>query len=761
MTQINQEKALELYRKIHRICANYTISTKHKLSDLRIIFEEMIDSMIKEPRGKGVTLDKKLDAILDPDFYPANVIHEAHELRKELNKHHHPDAPERNADFVLEMSRMLMGFVFLLSDEYPPIDLLSLVQIAFFDETDIETLAKLCDEELSSEQASAASSTNQITIVKAGAGTGKTRMLKYRYLFLQMNPEQRPGGNIFIITYTNKAAIELKARIYKDLLKFNIKEKPFIGTIHSFAYQFILQYHEEVQLEEQFTVLDETEDVELLARMIKTDEKKVVGAFRRRCNIGEMADAGNEILSDVDKARLKDYETFKERHLLLNFDDILRRFARYLEEDKQFYNKVVDNVSCLLVDEFQDVSFSQFRIFEKLLTAKRMNFTCVGDPLQSIYLFRGAYPRIFEHMSNISDSAVFELSQNYRTTGPIAEFANRLAWKFSNPGAINSTKDGQLPMIMKAETVEDEAIAIVNKIISLRSNLQEKPSLGSIAILFRYIKQSENVCDLLNTHAIPYAVVGGQVELKDEIRNILAFVKIASNPKNAIAWERVKRMTDGDLSIPPERSSKLKAGRYLVSQLEELDLNPHCRRVIALMDGLKKAGSFTYSLNELVDWYSSIMVIPESSMPSVQNMLTIASRSKDVKAFLKEVFLNAYDMGLYGTPKRPEGDFLTISTVHSAKGLEWDIVFVANVVDDVYPSFISKQNIIVAESNPNHHSAAELNYIKEEMREDLSVLYVAITRARRQLYISYHTQYFRHMKSLSRFVDKVDPKLYQ
>ncbi len=780
MIKLSAGNATEFYDQIHRICTDNTLSSKHRMAELRLPFESMFNILMGDRSTKGLGLIDKMNLAFDSVDIPEEVVRKAHSVRITLNKYHHASPPEALESDVFSAARDIVGIIYIFSDLMPDAKLSAILGFAGVKPSDLNEVLDILGEFLSEPQLAAACSNNIVTIIQAGAGTGKTHMLKFRAIYLCLKLKEEGEKGLYIITYTNKAAFELKSRIFPALLSLGLfPEKLFIGTIHSFAYSFILDEPQTFGLSNNTSLLDDEEDtsaIESAAALHRVYDKKLIRDLKSKLTLDSAYTDGHIMrpkFSDVQEKIIRAYETFKKEHDLISFDDILTLFNSKLNSDSGYLNKIRSAIDCLLVDEFQDVSAIQAEVFLMLIN-DNMSFTCVGDELQSIFLFRGAEPDVMnDFVNSYPQSLKISMLHNHRATQPILDFVNQLDCSpMQNKVLESSEKTGAKPFVAGADTQESEAVLIVSMIEKL---IRENVNPSAIAVLSRFSVSAESIKDLLQIRKIPYYSVGGMQEMKPHIRDVIAVLKIAGNVKHPICWERLMNKTgmkqlyslnkisslnpkmpllqQFELSVPPEKKPGLLSVFSRKKDNAGLSPEQNFRKVVSLIDNLRSSEEIAGIIAEILDWYREAVPRSDGYDVDFSNLMSLVFNETDLRTLLSTIHLRGHELGFYNVLPKPKEDHIKVSTVHSAKGLEWDHVFVMDANDDTYPAFTTKQ----LSDGPG---TVEKLRLQHYLAEDKRTLYVALTRAKKCLYISYPKKVKSFSKQKSRFLTTISESFY-
>lgn len=626
-------------------------------------------------------------------------------------------------------------------------------------------------EELNPAQYEAASAIDGTYLIIAGAGTGKTRTLVYRVARLvEIGYDPR---SILLLTFTRKAANEMMNRA--AVLLDNRCSKILGGTFHSFANSVLRKYSKAAKLNPSFTILDQgdTQDVINLIRNqggYVTREKRFPNketlnkVYSLSVNTGRaveelieenyphFADQIEKILG-IQKVFMK----YKRRNNLLDYDDLLVYLKNFLEDLNAGTRSLLNSIKFVMVDEYQDTNKLQAEIV-KGLTQLNKNIMVVGDDSQAIYSFRGAnFKNIIEFPRFFDDVKIITLEENYRSTQEVLNFANCV-----NEGAIEkytkhlySTKSGgELPYIVAASTENLQSKFIVEKILELR---EEGVPLEDIAVLFRSSFFSFDLEIELTKANIPFQKFGGMKFVESaHIKDVLAFLRIAANPRDVVSWYRVLLLHEG---IGPKTAQKILD--ELATARLTIKANPETITKFNYNDRIVKLFQLLYKIHTNNDLPSEkLQVVLDYYYPIFKDSYDdFNKRKKDLEIFqnisenYKSLDTLLADMAIEpiidsvidveGTDR--EEEYLTLSTIHSAKGLEWHSVFIIHAVEGYFPSSRSYNN-------------------SETLEEERRLMYVASTRAKQNLFVTYPMNLYDREAGItlskpSRFISEMNPDL--
>jgi DNA helicase-2/ATP-dependent DNA helicase PcrA len=627
--------------------------------------------------------------------------------------------------------------------------------------------------ELNDAQYAAATSVEGPCLVIAGAGTGKTRTLVYRVArLIDIGVDPR---TILLLTFTRRAAEEMLRRA--SLLIDNRCDKVSGGTFHSFANTVLRHYGRKIELEPSFSIMDRP-DSEDLIQMIRTElglnakekrfpRKQTVGeifsmALNKQWTISDLIERDYPHLYDFldDLLRLYErYVEYKKTRGLLDYDDLLIKLKELLEKDEATRRRLSETYRFIMVDEYQDTNRLQADIV-RLLAAAHDNVMVVGDDAQSIYSFRGAnFRNIMDFPKDFPGAKIISLEENYRSTQPILDVTNEIISRASEKyekHLFTSKKEGESPLLIQAESEQMQSRFICQRVLELR---EEGVPLWDIAVLFRSSFHSFDLEIELTRHNIPFVKRGGfQFMETAHIKDLLAHLRVLANPQDAISWGRVLSLLEGvgpqasqkitnwimDASHPIgrlrsfEAKGKVAQGLKTLAQVLEVALEPE-----------RPAESAQY----LMQYYGPILKKnhPEDypkRMRDLEHFLGMTERYRSLERLITDMALepptDSVDSALAVDPD--EGP-LVLSTIHSAKGLEWHSVFIIWALEGRFPSYYNINT-------------------PEELEEERRLLYVAATRAKENLYITYPVKIFdRGMGTVlsrpSQFLEGISEKMLE
>lgn len=566
-------------------------------------------------------------------------------------------------------------------------------------------------------QQKAVKQTKGPVLILAGAGSGKTRVLTYKIAYLIEQRVCEPH-EILAITFTNKAAQEMKDRTLKLLKGSGIDPHslPLLSTFHSFAARVLRRDGGRIGLAPNFTIYDDGDTLDAIKEALGVlglagDKKINPWAIKK-----VISEAKNNMISDMEYPNYArgffqetvakvyiEYQKILRRNEAVDFDDLLHLLIKLFQEEPEVLGKYHQLFKFILVDEYQDTNSAQYQIV-KMLASRYRNLCVVGDASQSIYAFRGAdYRNIVNFKKDYAEAHVFNLEQNYRSTQNILDAATEvISHNKSHPVLKLWTENskGEKLTLYEARSEVDEANFIIEEIKKAVSHQSSAISLSDFAVLYRTNAQSRSFEEIFLKAGMPYRLVGGvQFYERKEIKDVLAYLRLVANPKDSVSLKRI------------EKTGKIRSRKFL-----ELTINPEDATIDILDDILR----VTEYLDYLDDGSEQGLVRIEN----VKELKSVAELFPNLVQFLENVALIqdkqmpvAEGAGDKGQESR-EKEAVTLMTIHAAKGLEFETVFLVGLEEGLFP-----------------HSRSMLD--PTQMEEERRLAYVGITRAKRKLFLSY------------------------
>ena len=600
---------------------------------------------------------------------------------------------------------------------------------------------------LNDKQYEAVVNTEGPVLVIAGAGSGKTKVLTHKIAYLIQEKNVLPW-NILAITFTNKAANEMKERI-AGLVGETAKDI-WMGTFHSICVRILRKHIDQIGYDSSFIIFDTSDQKSLIKKCLKElqiDDKQ----FSEKAVQAEISNAKNDMLEpgeyafkvhgDFRRERIATvYELYQKRlkeNNAIDFDDIINFTIKIFNEKPEIANYYSSKFRYVLVDEYQDTNKSQFTLV-KILAEVNQNITVVGDNDQGIYSFRGAdISNILNFEKDFKNTKIIKLEQNYR--GNILKAANAIIKN-------NETKyekklwtqngEGSLPRVYSADNEYDEASFIVEQISRLKR--EENYKYSDFAVLYRMNTQSRAIGDILRREAIPYKMVGGlKFYERKEIKDIISYLRLAQNPSDNLSLTRVINEPKRGIGKTSLEQVEQMANLHETSMFEVIkDANLYglnrvylkSREFVDLIEDAR-AKKDTMSVSEFIQYmlkksgYIKALedektIEAENRLENLEEFLTVAMEfEKEEAENTLQDFLEGMTLSSDIDNVEEAEDSVTLMTLHSAKGLEFPVVFLVGMEEGIFPGF---------------RSIGEPEAIEEERR----LCYVGVTRARENLFLT-------------------------
>lgn len=635
---------------------------------------------------------------------------------------------------------------------------------------------------LNEQQREAVYHTEGPLLILAGAGSGKTRVLTHRIAYLIEEKGVNPW-NILAITFTNKAAGEMRERV-DNLVGFG-SESIWVSTFHSTCVRILRRYIDRIGYDTNFTIYDSDDQKTLMrdiCKQLNIDTKK----FKERTFLGAISSAKDEMVTpaeyevnavgDFSKQMIAkvywEYEKQLQANNALDFDDLLMKTVQLFQKDAEVLEYYQNRFRYIMVDEYQDTNTVQFK-FVSLLAAKYQNLCVVGDDDQSIYKFRGAnIQNILSFEEKFKDAKVIKLEQNYRSTGNILNAANAVIR--NNHGRKDKSLwtekgDGEKIQLHEFDTAYDEAEFIVNQI---KSGWTKGNHYNDYAILYRTNAQSRIFEEKFVANNIPYKIIGGvNFYARREIKDLLSYLKTIDNARDDLAVRRIINVPKrgiGLTTVNRVQDSAQMRGIGFYEALQGLDLIPGIGRSAAKLDsfvalieyfkGRLGKISLTDLLKEIIEMTAYVESLEaedkEDAQARIENidelLNKVATYEEVCAAEQKEVSLSGFleEVALVADIDNldEEQDYVVLMTLHSAKGLEFPNVYLAGMEDGLFPSYMCIDN-------------------PEDLEEERRLCYVGITRAEQELVLSYARMRMvrgeTHYNRVSRFVKEIPEDLLE
>ncbi len=541
---------------------------------------------------------------------------------------------------------------------------------------------------LNDRQQAAVTSTAGPVLILAGAGSGKTRVLTHRVAYLAskgVSPE-----TILLVTFTNKAAVEMKDRVQKLL---GSTSQPVSGTFHSLCARILRKSGKELKISPNFVIYDDSDSLDLI-KDVMTRMNLSQKDFNPRAVLGTISQAKNQLISSLEYPQYArglfqktvsdiyiSYQKQLRENEALDFDDLImdtvRLFRTPVVEEYQ------DRWKYILVDEYQDTNFAQFEL-TKLLAKKYKNICVVGDFSQSIYSWRGAdFRNLLNFKIEFPQVKTFNLEQNYRSSQKILDAAfNVISKNKSHPILKLWTENnaGESLVLFEARNEQDEAKYIISEL---------SDDYSRFAVLYRTNAQSRAIEEAFLHAGIPYTLVGGtRFYDRKEIKDVLSYLRLIHNPKDTVSYKRLEKLGKGRLQ---------KFNDHTFSEAPTLELLDKVLEITNYLD--------LFDLENEEDL---------GRLENIKELRSVAQEFPVLGEFLENVSLVEKE----SNKNKSSGGAVTLMTLHAAKGLEFPVVFIVGMEEGIFP-----------------HSRSLMD--SSEMEEERRLCYVGITRAREKLYLTY------------------------
>ena len=572
-------------------------------------------------------------------------------------------------------------------------------------------------------------------LVIAGAGSGKTRVLVHRVAYLveqNVKPEE-----ILLLTFTRRSAQEMlrRASLLLDERCKNVSG----GTFHSFANMILRKYGAVLGINSNFSILDQA-DAEDTLNLVRTQmnfdksEKRfprkhailevISKSINKSLEITEILDEEYpqflEFAEEIKKIQ-RGYVAYKKEKGLLDYDDLLVFLKKLLSEHEAVRAKLAAKYKYIMIDEYQDTNKLQAQI-SCLLAADHANIMVVGDDAQSIYSFRGAnFKNIIDFPKIFKNTKVITLEENYRSTQPILNLTNaviRQAKEKFEKNLYTRKQEGNIPIFIDCRDENAQSRYVADKILQLR---EEGVALKDIAVLFRSGWHSNDLEIELASRNLPFVKYGGQKFVEAaHIKDILSYLRIVYNPSDQVSWLRALLLIP---RVGPKTATKIiESINHPASNAPLMQKFPEVSKLLLLMQSVNPGQDEPVEVIEkFLSFYHPFLKIKyddfNKRLNDLDSLLRIASRYNTLEEFLVDMALEPPERALVSTVKKETQDLpLTLSTIHSAKGLEWHTVFLIYLAEGHLPSYLSLESA-------------------DEIEEERRLFYVASTRAKINLFL--------------------------
>lgn len=561
--------------------------------------------------------------------------------------------------------------------------------------------------QLNKEQQAAVENSEGPSIILAGAGSGKTRVLIQKVLHL-ITDGKVPAQEILMITFTNKAASEMKRRMGSTQLGF-------VGTFHALCARMLRIDGDQIGIDKNFVIYDESDQLMLVKQIIK----KIPTHFTPKYFLNRISAAKGELIqpdqfnqifmdysAEVVGQVYREYQLKLRKNKAMDFDDLLLLTHELLTHRPLILEKYQRKYTQILVDEFQDTNTAQYQI-AKLLAQKTQNITVVGDFAQSIYSWRGAdIGNLNKFKRDFKNCKEFHLEQNYRSTQQILDYAFSIISQNTTHPILHlrtTNKKGEDVVIYEAADEQDEAFFIIDE---MRRYIALHPE-ASLGVLYRTNAQSRIIEEALLHASMPYVLIGGtRFYDRKEVKDVLSYLRFLVNPLDEVAIERLQK-------IGKTRFNKLKLEYVKIKERVESIPTAELMEIVFNATGYLEL----YDINDPDEY---------ARLENIKELKSVALRFPDIFLFLEQVALVESEYSEQEKAQKKSADDMSgvsLMTLHQAKGLEFDYVWVIGLEEGLLP---------------HSRSVDDLYQLEEERR----LFYVGITRARRKLYITHARRRF-------------------
>lgn len=580
--------------------------------------------------------------------------------------------------------------------------------------------------DLNPDQRAAVTHTDGPVLILAGAGSGKTRVLTYRVAYL-IAQNQVSANNILMVTFTNKAANAMKERIRAIVLT---KDLPYAGTFHSLCASILRIDGKHINISSNFAIYDDSDQMDAIKAVMKKFDISIKN-YNPRAVLATISQAKNELIPALEYPNLArgnfqetvarvylGYQKLLLENEALDFDDLLMKTVQLFQKHPEILGKYQEKYHYMLVDEYQDTNRAQY-VLTKQLSARWRNICVVGDASQSIYRWRGAdFRNITNFRMDFPDVAIFNLEQNYRSTQMILNAAYGVISKNTSHPILKlwtEKKGGEHITLYEARNEQDEATYLIQMM------LQSGKPFSDFAVLYRTNAQSRVFEEAMLRAGVPYTLVGGtRFYERREIKDVLAYLRVLSNPKDTVSYNRIEKLGKGRLVKFLAFADQIAKDTTLIglSTLELLDTTIEATGYLELYDANVEEEAYR--------------------LENIKELRSVATEFPLLSEFLENVALVEQEY----IPKKVKESpgvrqAVTLMTLHAAKGLEFPVVSIVGMEEGIFP-----------------HSRSLME--KDEIEEERRLCYVGITRAKEKLYLTYANRrlFFgqRTQNMISRFI---------
>lgn len=636
--------------------------------------------------------------------------------------------------------------------------------------SDVKTYKIDYEKELNEAQLEAVLHKDGPLLIIAGAGSGKTRTLTYKVA--RLIEDGVSPDNILLLTFTRRAAKEMISRA-ESVLSTGLK-KITSGTFHSFANYILRRYAQFADLKNNFTVLDRSDAEDIINHIRSKIVDKKEKRFPKKSTILDIYSKtiNKDInIEEIIKTEFKQFEhctekiiqianaynDYKKERSMLDYDDLLLYLKALLMSNDSVRNKISNKYKYVLIDEYQDTNSIQAQIV-KLIASNHNNVTAVGDDSQSIYSFRGAnFKNILNFPNTYESCKIVTLEQNYRSSQNILDLANEILKKAKEKYSkelFSTIKYDEKPALICCEDTRSEGEFVVQRILEFCN--EEGVPLDDIAVLARSASMMYDVETELIKQKIPYRKIGGlKFTETAHVKDITAYLRVILNPYDEISLTRILLLQNGIGTAAVNKLLPVLATETM--PVENLPVKPSQRAdlqgLFELINSARKNILNPKDVTEkVIEYYEPVMTShyddADKREKDLEHILYLSAKYNDLESFLSDLALEPPEMSVTDAEEGAVRDeCLTLSTIHGAKGTEYKAVFVIGAVDGRFPSIYSFNS-------------------SEELDEELRLFYVAVTRAKTHLFISYPTDMFDRATGMvlskpSRFTENISTEILE
>jgi DNA helicase-2/ATP-dependent DNA helicase PcrA len=565
--------------------------------------------------------------------------------------------------------------------------------------------------DLNKEQLEAVKQKNGPMIILAGAGSGKTRVLTYKVI--NLIEEGIAPDNILMVTFTNKAANEMKERMQKFFRKEGGKasDLPTISTFHALCAKILRIDGERIAIPKNFLIYDDQDQKDAIKEAfgllgISLKEYKPASV------LANISQAKNELINEIEypqyaRGHFQEivsktylvYQKILKENAALDFDDLILKTVELFRKEPEILKKYQNKFMYILVDEYQDTNHAQY-LLTKLLSQKWNNICVVGDFSQSIYSFRGAdFLNLAKFKEDFKNTKTFSLSQNYRSTQKILDAASAVISKNNTPPILRlwtQNQTGEDVTVYESLNEQKEAEFIVAQILKLK---YENPDFKNydFCVLYRTNAQSRAIEEVFIHQGMPYILIGGtRFYERKEIKDVLSYLRILANPKDKVSLKRIEKLGKGKLT------------KFL--EFQKIFKNDDA--TINILDKVLKATDY-------LSLYDEKDEDDAQRLENIKELRSVAIEFSNLTQFLENVSLVEQEyMPDHIKDETGKKDAINLMTLHAAKGLEFKVVFMVGMEEGLFP-----------------HSRSMMD--KNELEEERRLCYVGMTRAKEKLFLTY------------------------